>query len=161
MRSKVAERLLLLSRWGMRGPLGAIGAVVVALLPACTSVVTPLTTPFVGTWTTTDRDRISFRMDTVVVEPSRGPTTVMGPASCPRDFRFGYSTLSRDAILALIPHQSDLRRKLAGLLVRPDYQVAQMNCDRGFNTYVLLDDRDIVAIYRDGDVAGLDRFTRA
>lgn len=138
--------------------LRAIAVALIAALPL--GCATEPANPFAGTWTTRDNDRISFSEGTIVVAPSRGPSAVMSPQACPKDFRFGYSTQSREALTALIRNQADLRRKLAGLLVQPDYRVAQMNCDQGFNTYVLLDDRDLVAIYRDGDIAGIDRFSR-
>jgi hypothetical protein len=158
MRSAVAETMMILTRPEVPRLRRAIMAALIAALPL--GCATETANPFAGTWATRDNDRISFREDTVVVSPSRGQSTVMSRASCPKDFRFGYSTQSREALTQLVPGQADLRRKLAGLLVQPEYRVAQMNCDRGFNTYVLLDDRDVVAIYRDGDIAGLDRFSR-
>jgi hypothetical protein len=158
MRSAVAEFTPILARRGSGRLMRAIAVALIGVLPI--SCVTQPRNPFLGTWTTPDNDRISFRGDTIVVAPKSGPSTVMSKAACPQDFRFGYSTMSREALASLIPHQADLRRKLSALLVRPDYPVAEMNCDQGFNAYVLLGDRDLVAIYRDGDIAGLDRFAR-
>jgi hypothetical protein len=159
MHSAVAEGKPILAHRRDWRLMRAIAVALVAAAPlGC--VATAPSNPFVGTWTTADNDRISFESETLVVAPSSGPSTVMSKTTCPKDFRFGYSTMSREALAGLIPHQADLRRKLSNLLVRPDYPVAEMNCDQGFNTYVLLGDRELVAIYRDGDVAGLDRFSR-
>ena len=44
--------------------------------------------------------------------------------------------------------------------MQPDYAVAELACGEGNSTYVLLDDRDLVAIYRDRDVAGIERLSR-
>jgi hypothetical protein len=46
------------------------------------------------------------------------------------------------------------------LLVEPTYPVASLDCDRGDQTYVLLSDRQLVAIYRDGDIGAIDRLAR-
>ena len=154
MRSAVDDRTLISAARLIQ----AIAIGLIAALPG--GCVAPPPNPFVGTWATADNDRISFREDAVVIAPSRGPSTVMSREACPKDFRFGYSTMSREAVAGLILHQSDLREKLSRLLVRPDYPVAEMNCDRGFNAYVLLDAHELVAIYRDADIAGLERFSR-
>jgi hypothetical protein len=46
------------------------------------------------------------------------------------------------------------------LLVEPSYPVARLDCDRGDQTYVLLNDHQLVAIYRDGDIGAIDRLAR-
>jgi hypothetical protein len=46
------------------------------------------------------------------------------------------------------------------LLVAPTYPVASLRCDRGDHTYVLLNDRELVAIYRDGDIGVVERLAR-
>jgi hypothetical protein len=38
--------------------------------------------------------------------------------------------------------------------------VVRLDCDRGDQTYVLLNDRQLVAIYRDGDIGAIDRLAR-
>jgi len=140
----------------------ALTVAVLAALPVGCIVLPPpiVTNPFVGTWTTRDNDRITFRDDTIVVAPARGSATVMANESCNGAFGFGYETKGRDALTALVPRQSDLRGKLAALLVQPDYPVAEMRCDQGYNTYVLLGGDQMVAVYRDGAVAGIDRLTK-
>jgi hypothetical protein len=75
-------------------------------------------------------------------------------------FRFGYDTQSRQALTDLIARQPDLRKKLSELLVESSYPVARLDCDRGDQTYVLLNDRQLVAIYRDGDIGAIDRLAR-
>ncbi len=80
--------------------------------------------------------------------------------SCGGTFRFGYGRESREALIGLAPHQPDLTGKLASLLAAPDYPVAELTCGEGASTYVLLDERGLVAIYRDRDIAGIERLSR-
>ena len=49
---------------------------------------------------------------------------------------------------------------MSDLLAEPSYPIAELDCDRGDQTYVLLNDRQIVAIYRDGDIGAIDRLAR-
>jgi hypothetical protein len=81
-------------------------------------------------------------------------------ASCEGNFRFAYVNKSRDALLALTPQQPDLQRRIAAQLQRPDYPVAELACGDGGTTYVLLAERDVLAIYRDRDIAGIERLSR-
>jgi hypothetical protein len=46
------------------------------------------------------------------------------------------------------------------MLVEPSYPVAMLVCDRGDQTYVLLNDGELVAIYRDGDIGAIERLAR-
>ena len=39
-------------------------------------------------------------------------------------------------------------------------QTKNVTCGEGASTYVLLDDRDLVVIHRDRDVAGIERLSR-
>ena len=89
-----------------------------------------------------------------------GHSTPLDKDTCRGVFRFGYDTKSRQALTDLIARQPDLRKKLSDLLVEPSYPVASLDCDRGDQTYVLLNDRQVVAIYRDGDIAAIDRLAR-
>jgi hypothetical protein len=84
----------------------------------------------------------------------------MSAASCDGRFSFGYERKSRAELLMLAPRQPDVTRRLAGLLVRPDYPVAEAVCGEGDTTYVLLDDRNLVAIHRDREIAGIERLSR-
>ena len=120
----------------------------------------PPRNPFVGTWATADNDSVTIRQDTIVQTQPDGHSTALDQNSCRSLFRFGYDTQSRQALTDLIPRQPDLRKKLSDLLVEPSYPVARLDCDRGDQTYVLLNDRQLVAIYRDGDIGAIDRLVR-
>ena len=115
-----------------------VAVLILAAAPlACVAPEPTVQNPFLGTWATPlDKD------------------------TCRGVFRFGYDTQSRQALTDLIARQPDLRKKLSELLVEPSYPVARLDCDRGDQTYVLLNDRQLVAIYRDGDIAAIDRLAR-
>lgn len=132
-----------------------------ALFPsACATPAAPDANPFAGNWATAERSQIAFRSDTVVVtQPDTSPMP-MSAQSCDGSFRFGYAHESRSDLLGLASQQPDLQSKLASLLVRPDYPIAQVTCGEGGSTYVLLDDHDLVAIHRDRNVAGIERLSR-
>jgi hypothetical protein len=133
--------------------------VIAATLPAACAM--PPANPFLGAWATPERNAITFRDATVVVTPTSGEApTEMSPQACAGRFHFGYSRKSRDQLAALIARQPDLRAQLDSLLRQPEYPVAELGCDQGSNTYVLLDERDLVAIYRDGDIAAVERLSR-
>jgi hypothetical protein len=154
------------------GPRGATDAarrrrlaalVLLSILPAaCVAPKPPPPppNPFLGDWATEDNDRITFRGDTVLQDQKDGPPTALGPNTCAGVFRFAYGSKSRDALVGLVPDQPEVRQRLAGLLAAPSYEVAELACDRGDQTYVLLGDRRLVAIYRDGTIAALERFSR-
>jgi hypothetical protein len=134
---------------------------VVAVAPlACVTPEQPAQNPFLGTWATADNDSITIRQDTVVQTQSDGRSTALDKETCHGVFRFVYDTKSRQALTDLIARQPDLRRKLSDLLVEPSYPVARLDCDRGDQTYVLLNDHQLVAIYRDGDIGAIDRLAR-
>jgi hypothetical protein len=75
-------------------------------------------------------------------------------------FRFTYSTKSREDLTNLVPRQPELRQKLSETLVNQSYPVAELECDRGDQTYVLLNDGQLLAIYRDGDIGAIERLAR-
>jgi hypothetical protein len=116
--------------------------------------------PFVGTWATADNDSVTIRQDTIVQTQPDGHSTALDKNTCRGLFRFGYDTQSRQTLTDLIPRQPDLRKKLSDLLVEPSYPVVRLDCDRGDQTYVLLNDHQLVAIYRDGDIGAIDRLVR-
>jgi len=131
-----------------------------ALLPAACAAPPPAN-PFLGAWATPERNEITFRDATIVVNPSGAVRPIeMNPQECAGRFRFGYSRKSREALAALMPQQPDLQAKLGSLLQKAEYPVAELGCDQGSNIYVLLDERDLVAIYRDGDIASVERLSR-
>jgi hypothetical protein len=127
---------------------------------ACATPPQPPANPFFGTWATADNDSVTIRQDTVVQTQPNGQTAALDAKACRGVFRFGYTTKSRQALTDLIPRQPELRRKLAELLVAASYPVAELDCDRGDQTYVLLNDRQLVAIYRDGDIGAIERLAR-
>jgi len=132
-----------------------------ALLPAaCATPPSPPPNPFAGIWSTPERQQIAFRDDTIVVALPNEPPAAMAPDTCDGAFRFGYGRRSRDALIGLAPKQPDLRQRLGRLLGQSEYPVAEVSCGEGATTYVMLDDRDLVAIHRDRDVAGLERLSR-
>lgn len=131
-----------------------------AVLPSACVAPEPPANPFAGAWTTAERQQIAFRDNTIMVSPPDAAPTAVGAESCAGAFRFGYGRKSREALLGLTPQQPDLRKKLAALLVQPDYPVAELACGAGGSTYVLLGDRELVAIYRDRDIAGVEHLSR-
>ena len=131
------------------------------LLSACVAAPGPPANPFAGAWASPERHQIAFRDDTVIVNPPNEPPTPLSAAACDGTFGFAYERRSRDALLALAPLQPDVRRSLDQLLRQPEYPVAELRCGEGGTTYVLLDERDIVAIHRDRDVAGVEQLTRS
>lgn len=145
-------------RWCRTG----VVAIAAALPAACAAPAPPPppANPFFGAWTSGERDQIAFRDTTIVQSPAGGPPTALGPESCGGKFRFDYSRKSREALMSGLTRQPDVRGQLSGLLPRPEYPVAELSCDEGNSTYVLLNDRDLVAIYRDGDIAALQRLSR-
>ncbi|HEX5319959.1 MAG TPA: hypothetical protein VFW46_12430 [Stellaceae bacterium] len=115
---------------------------------------------FIGSWTTSDRAKVSFREDTVVLTSPTGAQTPITKAECSDGFFFHYGRMTRDSLTGIAAAQADIREKLSGMLASPVYPVAELGCDHGTSTYVMLDDHDLLAIYRDRDVIGLDRMTR-
>ena len=120
----------------------------------------PVLNPFIGTWATADNDSVTIRQDTIVQTQPDGRSTALDKNTCGGVFRFVYETKSRQALTDLITRQPGLRQKLSELLVEPSYAIAELDCDRGDQTYVLLNDRQLVAIYRDGDIGAIDRLAR-
>jgi len=116
--------------------------------------------PLIGTWSNTDNDRVTFQADAVLVTPNKGTPTAMGPGDCNGVFRIAYGRMDTAPFASLFPGQPDLEEKLKGLLVQPQYPVAEVTCDKGGTTYFMIDDRDLLAIYRDAGVGGLERLTR-
>ena len=130
---------------------------VVALLAAC---ATEPANPFVGLWTTAEHEQITFRPDTIVVNPPGVGPTAMARETCSNAFSFDYRRMSRDALLGLTPQQPDLRRRLAARLLQPEYPVAELTCGEGNSTYVLLGERELLVIHRDRNIAGIEELSR-
>ncbi len=137
-------------------------ALIVAAMPiACTlSPASQVENPFLGTWVTAENASIVIRQDTIVQNQPDGQSTALDKNVCRGVFRFAYGTKTRQALTDLVPRQPELRHRLSDLLVEPSYPTAELDCDRGDQTYVLLNERQLVAIYRDGDIGAIDRLAR-
>lgn len=137
-------------------------ALLAALLPAaCIFPGEGLpSNPLIGSWTTEDRNQVTFRADAVVVTPDKGQPTTMGPGDCNGVYKLLYGRMNTAALEQSFPGQPDLEIKLKQALVKPDYAVADVTCDQGGTTYLLLDDRRLLAVYRDAGVGGVETFTR-
>jgi hypothetical protein len=116
--------------------------------------------PFVGNWATAENASITIRQETVVQHQPDGQSTTLDRSACRGVFSFAYGTKTREALADLLPRQPELQRRLSDTLVEPNYRVAQLDCDHGDQTYVLLNDRQLLAIYRDGDIGVIDRLAR-
>jgi hypothetical protein len=132
-----------------------------ALLPAACGLFdrTPAN-PLIGTWTTADNNKVAFQPDAIIVTADKGNPTTMGKSECNGVYALAYGRMATAPLKQLFPSQADLNAQLKQLLVAPDYPVAEMTCDRGGTTYLMLDDRQLLAIYRDGSVGGIERMTR-
>ena len=147
---------------GLRPIARFFSAFIGATLPlACTSAPPPpVENPFLGDWFAAEHVSITIRPDTIVQHQPDGESTTLDKETCRGVFRFAYATKGRDALTGLISRQPDLRDRLSALLVEQNYPVAELDCDRGDQTYVLLNDRQLLAIYRDGDIGVIDRLAR-
>jgi len=137
----------------------AIVALVTALPVACAAPRAP-TNAFAGAWTTAEQHTIAFRDDTIVLNPPGEAPTPMSAQTCDGRFAFGYAKWSREVLLTTAVRQPELRHQLETQLVQPEYPIAAVNCGEGGTTYVLLDDRALLAIHHDRDIAGVERLTR-
>jgi hypothetical protein len=116
--------------------------------------------PFIGTWVTAENASITIRQETIVQHQPDGQSTALDNVLCRGVFRFVYGTQPRQALTDLVPRQPELRKRLSELLVEPSYPTARLDCNQGDQTYVLLNDRQLVAIYRDGDIGAIERLAR-
>jgi hypothetical protein len=137
-----------------------VGACSALLLSCAFSTGGQSENPFVGNWVTADNASITIGPDTVVQHQPDGESTMLDTTTCRGLFRFAYGTKSRQALAGLVPRQPELRQKLSDTLVDPSYSVAELDCDKGDQTYVLLNDRQLLAIYRDGDIGAIERLVR-
>jgi hypothetical protein len=137
-------------------------ALIIAAMPiACTlSPASQMENPFLRAWVTAENASIVIRQDTIVQNQPDGQSTALDKNVCRGVFRFAYGTKTRQALTDLVPRQPELRHRLSDLLVEPSYPTAELDCDRGDQTYVLLSERQVVAIYRDGDIGAIDRLAR-
>jgi hypothetical protein len=131
-----------------------------AAIAGCTAPPPAPTNPFLGTWSTPDSATILIRQDTVVQNQPDGQSVALDRNSCNGRFSFTYTVWHREALAALLPRQPNLDKNLSALLAAPTYPVALLRCDHGDHTYVLLNDHEIVAIYRDGDIGVVEHLAR-
>lgn len=127
---------------------------------ACATPPAPPSNPFVGAWATSDSNTVAIREDTVVENGPNGQTTPLDSSTCNGAFSFHYAVWRREALLTLLPRQPGLRENLAELLTAPTYPVALLHCDQGDHTYVMLNNHELLAIYRDGDIGAVERLAR-
>lgn len=137
----------------------ALPPLVAAVAAACAAPQPP-PSPFVGTWATADNDAVTIRADTVVENAPGGQSVPLDQSACNGTFSFGYAVWSRQQLVGLLPRQPGLDKNLSELLAAPSYPVAVLRCDHGDHTYVLLNDRELVAIYRDGEIGVVERLAR-
>jgi hypothetical protein len=116
---------------------------------------------FVGNWATGENASITIRPDTIIQHQPDGQSTALDMKSCRGVFRFTYGMKTRQALIGLLPRQPELQRRLSDLLVESSYPVAELACDRGDQTYVLINDRQLLVIYRDGDIGAIERLARS
>jgi len=149
------------ARCRVRQPLPrAVPTVLATALAACAVPQAPPPNPFIGTWATADNDTVTLRQDTVVENQPNGQSTPLDGKTCNGAFSFGYAVWNREALTGLLPRQPNLSKNLCELLAAPTYPVALLRCDQGDHTYVMLNDRELVAIYRDGDIGVVERLAR-
>lgn len=120
----------------------------------------PPASPLIGNWSDADSNRVTFRPDAVVVTPDKGQATTMSAVSCNGTYKLLYGRMDSAALQRSFPSQPDLQRKLKQLLVKPEYPVADVTCDAGGTTYLMLDPNRVLAVYRDAGVGGTETLSR-
>lgn len=135
-------------------------AVLTPLLLACCVPGAPPPNPIIGNWTTPDHNQITLRDDAVIITPDKGKPQTLGPGDCAGVYKLQYGRMMTASLQQSFPTQPDLQSKLKQLLTRPEYPVADVTCDRGGTTYLMLDERRMIAVYRDSGVGGLETYSR-
>ena len=135
-------------------------AMLAALLPAACFFPGEPVSPLIGSWSSTDNNKVTFGPDSVLLTPDKGQPTTMGAADCNGTYKLVYGRMQTAPLEQAFPTQADLQTKLKQLLVKPEYPVADVTCDQGGTTYLLLDDRQVLAVYRDAGVGGLEHLSR-
>jgi hypothetical protein len=135
-------------------------AVLATLLTASCVFQQDPANPLIGSWTTADRNKVTFAADAVVVTPDKEQPMTLGPRDCNGVYKLQYGRMDTAALERSFPAQADLQAKLKQLLVKPEYPVVDVTCDRGGTTYLMLDDRQMLAVYRDSGVGGLETYSR-
>lgn len=120
----------------------------------------PPISPLIGNWADPDHNKVTFRFDAVVLTPDKGQATTMGPGECNGAYKLQYGRMMTAALQQSFPSQPDLQSKLKQLLTKPEYPVADVTCDQGGTTYLMLDNNRVLAVYRDAGVGGTESLSR-
>jgi hypothetical protein len=145
----------------IKGQVRLLAPLAAALLASCGLFPTqPPPNPLIGSWATADHDQVTFSAAAVVVTPESSRSTTMGPANCNGVYKLQYGRMMTASLQQSFPNQPDLQSKLKQLLTNPDYPVADVTCDQGGTTYLMLDERRMIAVYRDAGVGGLETYSR-
>jgi hypothetical protein len=118
------------------------------------------TSPLIGNWADADHNKVTFRDDAVVLTPDNGQATTMGASACNGVYKLQYGRMMTAALQQSFPSQPDLQSKLKQFLTKPEYPVADVTCDQGGTTYLMLDDSRVLAVYRDAGVGGTESLSR-
>jgi hypothetical protein len=145
----------------IKGHARLLAPLAAGLLAACGLFpLEPPPNPLIGSWGTADRNRVTFSDNSVVVTPADSRPTTMGPADCNGVYKLQYGRMMTASLQQSFPSQPDLQSKLKQLLTKPDYPVADVTCDQGGTTYLMLDERRMIAVYRDAGVGGVETYSR-
>ena len=120
----------------------------------------PPASPLIGNWEDPDRNKVTFRPDAVVLTPDSGQATTMGPEACNGRYKLVYGRMETADLQKSFPSQPDMQSKLKQLLTKPEYPVADVTCDQGGTTYLMLDGNNVLAVYRDAGVGGTESLSR-
>lgn len=120
----------------------------------------PPNSPLIGSWSDPDHNKVTFDADSVVVSPASGAPTTMSAAACNGNYKLQYGRMDSAALQASFASQPDLQRKLKQQLPNPAYPVADVTCDQGGTTYLMLDNSRVLAVYRDAGVGGTETLSR-
>ena len=118
------------------------------------------TSPLIGNWEDPDRNKVTFTADAVVLTPDNGQATTMGPEACNGRYKLVYGRMETADLQKSFPSQPDMQSKLKQLLTKPEYPVADVTCDQGGTTYLMLDGSNVLAVYRDAGVGGTESLSR-
>jgi len=116
--------------------------------------------PLLGSWADPDHNKVTFQPDAVVLTPDKGEATTMGPSACNGVYKLQYGRMMTPALQQSFASQPDLENKLKQFLTKPEYPVADVTCDQGGTTYLMLDDSQMLAVYRDAGVGGTETLSR-
>lgn len=132
----------------------------VLLCTSCSFLAFQPGSPLFGNWEDPDRNKVTFTPNAIVLTPVNGEATTMGPAACNGRYQLVYGRMMTADLQRSFPSQPDLQSTLQRLLTKPEYPVADVTCDQGGTTYLMLDANNVLAVYRDSGVGGTERLSR-